>query len=111
MASCVRDPEVVMKNTMRGNVEALWQIIDEKYCFVEEKGLEWNGVLPIYQAKADSIEKLLFQYPQSRTASSMTSQLPRPYSKHGSVQYRDVLSLLLPEYMYEASAHFQQGQV
>lgn len=57
MASCVRDPEVVLKNTMRGNVEALWQIIDEKYCFVEEKGLDWNGVLPIYQAKADSIEK------------------------------------------------------
>lgn len=54
-SGCVSDPEVQYVNTMRGNVEALWQIIDEKYCFIEEKGLDWNGVLPIYLEKVDAL--------------------------------------------------------
>ncbi len=28
----------------RGNFEALWKIIDEHYCFLEEKGLDWDEV-------------------------------------------------------------------
>ena len=33
--SCVSDPDIQFDNTARGNVEALWRIIDEKYCFIE----------------------------------------------------------------------------
>ena len=54
--SCVSDPDIQFDNTARGNVEALWHIIDEKYCFIEEKGIDWNGVLPIYLEKADSVK-------------------------------------------------------
>ena len=34
------------------NVEALWQIIDTRYCYVEEKGVDWNAVHDIYVEKA-----------------------------------------------------------
>ena len=56
LISCVSDPDIQFDNTARGNVEALWRIIDEKYCFIEEKGIDWNGVLPIYLEKADSVK-------------------------------------------------------
>lgn len=56
MASCVADPDIQYDNNARGNVEALWHIIDEKYCFVEEKGLDWDGVLPVYLELADSVK-------------------------------------------------------
>ena len=56
LMSCVSDPDIQFDNTARGNVEALWRIIDEKYCFIEEKGIDWNGVLPIYLEKADSVK-------------------------------------------------------
>lgn len=38
-------------NTPVGNIEALWQIIDQKYCFIEEKGIDWAS---IHQAYIDS---------------------------------------------------------
>lgn len=57
LTSCVTDPDIKYENTMRGNVEALWQIIDEKYCFIEEKGLDWNGVLPVYQEKVEALKR------------------------------------------------------
>ncbi|MDR0541815.1 MAG: S41 family peptidase [Dysgonamonadaceae bacterium] len=31
-------------NTPRGNFEALWQILDEHYCFFEYKGVDWNQI-------------------------------------------------------------------
>lgn len=34
------------------NVEALWQIIDTRYCYVEEKGVDWNAVHETYVEKA-----------------------------------------------------------
>lgn len=34
------------------NVEALWQIIDTRYCYVEEKGVDWNAVHDTYVEKA-----------------------------------------------------------
>ena len=32
----------------RGNFEALWTIIDEHYCFFEEKGVDWDAVYSSY---------------------------------------------------------------
>ncbi|MDR0939144.1 MAG: S41 family peptidase [Mediterranea sp.] len=31
-------------NDPRGNFEQLWKIIDERYCFLESKGIDWNAV-------------------------------------------------------------------
>ena len=47
----------VEDNTPIGNMECLWKTIDEKYCFIEEKGLDWNGVLPIYQEKVEALKR------------------------------------------------------
>lgn len=38
-------------NTSEGNLEALWKIMDEHYCFFDQKGIDWDGVLKIYQEK------------------------------------------------------------
>lgn len=38
------------ENDSRGNFEALWTIIDEHYCFLDEKGLDWNEIHDRYGA-------------------------------------------------------------
>lgn len=39
------------ENDPRGNFEALWTILDEHYCFFEEKGIDWNGIHDRYSAR------------------------------------------------------------
>lgn len=46
-ASCIREEE--MENSPQGNFEALWKIIDEKYCFFEYKDIDWDEVHDRYQ--------------------------------------------------------------
>lgn len=38
----------------RGNFEALWKIMDEHYCFFEEKGVDWNEVYARYSPKVSN---------------------------------------------------------
>lgn len=47
--SCIEEEEFA--NTPEGNFEQLWKIIDEKYCFFEYKGIDWNAVHDEYAAK------------------------------------------------------------
>lgn len=54
--ACTREPDWAYENTARGNVEALWNTIDKKYCFVEEKGVDWSSVLPEYLAYSDTVQ-------------------------------------------------------
>lgn len=46
LSSCIREEE--FDNTPQGNFEALWQMIDERYCFFDYKrqeyGLDWDEV-------------------------------------------------------------------
>jgi len=35
-------------NTAQNNLELLWKIIDERYCFFEEKSVDWNQVYKDY---------------------------------------------------------------
>ena len=42
LSSCIREEEVT--NTPQGNFEALWKIIDEQYCFLEYKQIDWNAI-------------------------------------------------------------------
>ena len=37
------------------NVEALWQIIDTKYCYVEDKGVNWDSIHEVYTARAATL--------------------------------------------------------
>ena len=40
--SCIGEEE--FDNTPTGNFEALWKIIDEQYCFLEYKGIDWDAI-------------------------------------------------------------------
>ncbi len=59
--------EETMTDTPKGNFEALWRIIDEHYCFLEEKkatyGLDWNEVHARYapQVNVTMTEPQLFE--------------------------------------------------
>lgn len=44
LAGCTHSIEGVYDNTPVGNFECIWQTIDQKYCFIEEKALDWQGV-------------------------------------------------------------------
>lgn len=55
LISCI--DEVERDNTPTGNFEALWQIMDEHYCFFDYKqheyGLDWNEVYQKYKARVN----------------------------------------------------------
>ena len=63
--SCIT--ESIPDNTPRGNFEALWEIIDTKYCFhdykKQEYGLDWNEVYSRYSNRLtdNMTDKQLFQ--------------------------------------------------
>ena len=53
--SCVDEEEY--SDSPRGNFEALWRIIDSRYCFFDYKqnayGLDWNEVYSRYSCRID----------------------------------------------------------
>ena len=49
LASCV--DEVEHDNTPTGNFEALWEIMDEHYCFFSYKQIDWNEVYNKYKVR------------------------------------------------------------
>jgi C-terminal processing protease CtpA/Prc len=55
LTSCVDTEE--RQNSPTGNFEALWQILDEHYCFFDYKqheyGLDWNEVYHKYKVRVD----------------------------------------------------------
>ena len=56
LVSCVDEQE--HENTPQGNFEALWQIIDEHYCFFDYKDVDWNAIYNIYKVRAsDNINR------------------------------------------------------
>lgn len=48
-AGCTDEPD--FKDTYYGNFDALAQIIDTRYCFLEEKGIDWGKVTAAYRAQ------------------------------------------------------------
>lgn len=47
--------EEVQDNTPVGNMRCLWQTLDEKYCFFDEKSVDWQSV---YDAYLPSVQRL-----------------------------------------------------
>ncbi|MGL5938237.1 MAG: S41 family peptidase [Phocaeicola sp.] len=54
--SCIREEQ--FDDSPQGNFEALWKIIDERYCFLEYKkesyGLDWNEIYSEYKNRITS---------------------------------------------------------
>ena len=47
LSGCVREEDYA--NSPQGNFDALWRIIDEHYCFLDYKQVDWAGVKAQYQ--------------------------------------------------------------
>ena len=41
----------------RANFEALWTIIDERYCFLDEKGIDWDSIHTVYSKEINLMEE------------------------------------------------------
>ena len=92
MLSCVK--EEIPENTPFGNFEALWEIIDHQYCFLEYKkqeyGLDWNEIYKRYYNRLtdDMSNKNLFQ-----VLSEMLNELRDGHvnlvASHETSQYRE----------------------
>ncbi len=41
-------------NDARGNFDCLWTLIDEHYCFLTEKGLDWDSVYTVYSPRVST---------------------------------------------------------
>jgi len=48
LGGCTHRFEGVEDNTPTGNMECLWQTLDEKYCYFTEKGVDWQAVHDSY---------------------------------------------------------------
>lgn len=42
-------------NNPKGNFDALWSILDEHYCFFEEKGVDWDATYRRYSSKVSNV--------------------------------------------------------
>lgn len=52
LASCHSIDE--WDNDPEGNFDALWTIIDEHYCFLDEKGIDWDSVYNVYRPQVNA---------------------------------------------------------
>lgn len=52
--SCISEPDVE-PNTPRGNFDALWKIIDTRYCYLDYKEINWDAVYTKYSSRLDSV--------------------------------------------------------
>lgn len=55
LPSCMNEP-VQQPNTFKGNFEALWQIIDTKYCYLDYKHINWDSIHTVYSARVDTVK-------------------------------------------------------
>ena len=57
LTSCRSKEEMAFSMDPVENIEALWQIIDTRYCYVEDKGINWSAIHDEYVEKAQSLKK------------------------------------------------------
>lgn len=69
--SCLDEPETE-PNTAQGNFDALWKIIDTRYCYLDYKNINWDSVYNVYQPK---VEKIKSRYELFDLLGSMLSEL------------------------------------
>jgi len=58
--SCIEEPQPE-QNTNTGNFEALWKIIDTRYCYLDYKHINWDSVHAVYKQRVnDTLSQLSF---------------------------------------------------
>jgi hypothetical protein len=53
--ACVEEP-VTFPNTWKGNYEALWHIVDTRYCFLDYKRINWDSIHSAYAVRMDTVQ-------------------------------------------------------
>lgn len=53
LSSCIEEP-MADKNDHFGNFEALWKIIDTRYCYLDYKNINWDSIHTVYKARVDT---------------------------------------------------------
>lgn len=109
LASCTKTEE--FDNTPMGNFEALWHIIDERYCFFDYKsdeyGLDWDAVYRSYSRKiADGMSDVgLFE-----VLGDMLDELRdghvNLYAAHDVARYWDFHEGYAPNFSAELQTHY-----
>lgn len=61
LSSC-STPEVERNSTPRENFEFLWKTIDENYCYLDEKHINWDSIHDVYAPKVDTLQKCGYQF-------------------------------------------------
>ncbi len=54
--SCMHNLDVSETNTPLGNFQVLWQTIDEKYCFIAEKKVDWDSVYQVFRPQVAKLD-------------------------------------------------------
>lgn len=57
LTGCRSKDEVRFSMDPEENIEALWQIIDTKYCYIDTKGIDWSAIHDEYVTKAAVLQK------------------------------------------------------
>lgn len=50
--SCIEEPRKQANNHF-GNFEALWKIIDTRYCYLDYKKINWDSIHTVYRSRVD----------------------------------------------------------
>ena len=61
LCGCTHSFDDQRDNTPLNNFEALWQIIDEKYCLFDDKQVDWDSIYEVYQPQFDTIKIRQFE--------------------------------------------------
>lgn len=57
LSSCLDKEDIVTGESYYDIFENCWQTLDERYCYFEEKGVDWDGVHSLYRSYArDSVK-------------------------------------------------------
>jgi len=61
LCSCVEN-FTYRENTYRENFEALWRIVDTRYCYLDAKKINWDSIYAVYDARLanDTVDEITF---------------------------------------------------
>jgi len=94
LPSCVEDP-VTYPNTWQGNFDALWNTIDQRYCYLDYKQINWDSIHVVYQNRLSTVSNettffdLIQDYPSNFQAEILYSPryLGSNYRIAGGMRY------------------------
>lgn len=54
LTACVEEP-LIFPDTPQGNFDALWHLIDTRYCYLDYKGIDWDALYMAYKPALDTV--------------------------------------------------------